>query len=160
MEPANIDHVVSEIRFLELRKVSPDNIVQRLPELLSLLQTSIEKSGLKPRDKLRLQMTNVFPVAEAADRTTEARIVIRSINNGNWYIPDLPILELAFRGKLNLLYMPGKQIQPLLGLFRKLGAESLLLSEAVQEKVEPHGVCIHDTLREEDIRARMKYISW
>lgn len=98
---------------------------------------------------------------EAGDVASNVpNIVLRSMDDGGWYIPDKTTLESAFHGKVDLLNLPVQSVRSLVSVFEKLGCTDILLSSAVYEKKDPHGSITRDLLREEDLKARLRFIAW
>ncbi|RYP11238.1 hypothetical protein DL764_000194 [Monosporascus ibericus] len=108
----------------------------------------------------RIQPAPVFPILEKGDDSQEeSGIALRSVDDTDWYIPDSAALETAFRDKVNMLSLPVKSVRMQRRLFEDLGCEDKFLSSAVEETVEPNGMCIRDRLREDNLKTRLKYIS-
>ncbi|KAF5008934.1 hypothetical protein FDECE_4797 [Fusarium decemcellulare] len=156
VKPANIKHVADELCCLD--GTNPEGIVERCEELLTIL-----KRYLTPETEFtashfsRIRHARVFPVLEAG--CSEPTVVLRALQDGDWYIPDQITLETAFREKVNLLAFPLRSARSLEFLWLKLKCQHLYLSSAVQQTVEPRGSKIHDLSREQDLRMRAKYIS-
>lgn len=146
-------HVVNEFCSIS------DEASQALPrfeELFSLLQRfHSDKSELDVKQIKRVRGARVFPILEGRS----ASITLRSVDDGNWYIPDKATLGSAFIGKVDMLSVPVKLVKAQRGLFADLGCGDLFLSVAVQETVKPRGVSIRDELREDDLKTRFKFIS-
>lgn len=160
VEPAGIRYVVDE--FCSLSNGCFEDLVQRCEELLLLLNGFLTKgSELDDREIGRIATAHLFPVLEASDASqAEPNIVWRSLDVGGWYIPDRTTLQSAFRGKVDLLNLSVKSVQSLDCVFKELGCEDMLLSSAVEETVEPRGTSIRDMLKEQDLKTRLKHISW
>jgi hypothetical protein len=159
VRPAVVRHVVDEFCFLSNR--SCDDAIQRCGELLSVLQSFFaEGAHLNVNDTRRLKASRAFPVCEAEDSSdAEPNVVLRSLDDGNWYIPDRTTLEQAFRSKVSLLSLPVKRVQSLASVFEELDCQGMLLSHTVTEMVEPHGASIRNVTEEEDLRIRLRYIA-
>jgi len=160
VEPAGIGHVVDE--FCSLSNESCQDPVLRCEELLSLLNSFLTKgSQLDDGEIERIRFARAFPVLNASDASqAEPNIVLRSLYDGGWYIPDRTTLESAFRGKVDLLNLSVKSVQFLNCVFKELCCEAKALSSAVKETVEIRGEKIRDVSKEQDLEIRLKYICW
>ncbi|KAJ3531643.1 hypothetical protein NM208_g6992 [Fusarium decemcellulare] len=156
VKPANIKHVADELCCLD--GTNPEGIVDRCEELLTILKRYLTPdSEFTASHFSRIRHARVFPVLEVG--CSEPTVVLRALQDGNWYIPDQITLEKAFREKVNLLAFSLRSARSLEFLWLKLRCQHLYLSSAVQQTVEPRGSKIHDLSREQDLRVRAKYIS-
>ncbi|RYP88497.1 hypothetical protein DL769_000264 [Monosporascus sp. CRB-8-3] len=157
---------LSELPVDNVDKKAVHEIYRALSSSMTLdkeeIETAFCKRPLFLSDKQieRIQAAPVFPILEKRDGPQEeSGIALCSIDDRDWYIPDSPILESAFRDKVNMLSLPVKSVKMLRSLFQDLGCKDMFLSSAVKETVEPSGTCIRDRLREDDLKARLRYIS-
>ncbi|RYP37876.1 hypothetical protein DL767_002748 [Monosporascus sp. MG133] len=157
---------VSELPVDNIDKKAVHEIYRALSSSMSLdkeeIETAFCKRPLVLSDKQinRIQSAPVFPILEQGDGSEEeSGIALRSVYDTDWYIPDSATLEAAFRDKVDMLSLPVKSVRMLRGLFEGLGCEDMFLSIAVEETVEPSGMCIRDMPREDNLKTRLRYIS-
>ena len=135
-----------------------DQAVSRFQELFSWFQ--YYKHDLDDKQIQRIKSASIFPVLDKEDDSLDVFCFsFRSVDDGDWYIPDRATLESAFRGKVDILSLPVKSVMMLRDIFEKLGCEDMFLSSAIEETVEPRGTSIRDKAREVDLKTRLKYIS-
>jgi len=167
--------------FCDILQIQPAGLQHVVDEFCSLSEGSAEKaSGRCCRSALsterflrqwftathfvsqnRLKAARSFPVVQSGESPeAEPDVVLRSLDDGNWYISDSTILESAFRRKIDLLLLEVKQVRPLRCVFEHLGCQSMLLSNAVTERTTPHGMCVRDKEKEQELQCRLKHIEW
>lgn len=157
VRPASTKHVVDE--FCSISKAS-NQAVQRFKEMFLLLGDYHDKSHINVRQYNMIQSAPVFPILEkTGDSQEEPNVVMRSIRDKDWYIPDNATLYSAFRGKIDMLNLSVKLVREFRSLFTDLHCEEVLLSSAVKEEVESNGMSVRDELREISLETRLKYIS-
>lgn len=161
VESANIKDVVDEL--CTTPKGPSEGIVQRCEELLTTLKGFLmPESEFAARQFLRVRHARVFPVLNAEhliQPASESEVHLKSLQDPDWYIPDLLTLEVAFRGKVDLLKFSVKSVTVLESVFSKLRCQNLYLSSVVEETVMPRGLKVRDLMREQDLMIRLPYIS-
>lgn len=106
-----------------------------------------------------MRVAKAFPVSLAGSARADPAPVLRSVADGDWYIPDQTTLGTAFRGRVNLLTLQVRLIKQLDGLFEDLGCRGKYLSAVMKESVEQRGTAIRDVTRENELRARVNYLA-
>ncbi|KAH7013105.1 hypothetical protein EDB80DRAFT_607184 [Ilyonectria destructans] len=161
VESANIKDVVDEL--CTIPEGPSEGIVQRCEELLTTLKGFLTlESEFTATQFLRVRHARVFPVLNAEHLTqpaSESEVHLKSLQDLDWYIPDLLTLESAFRGKVDLLKFSVKSVTGLKSVFSKLRCQNLYLSSVVEETVMPQGLEVRDLMREQDLMTRLPYIS-
>lgn len=157
---AGVSHIVDE--FCSLSLGDTDCVMQQCEDLLCLLAEFLTRgSQLSYMNTQQIRAARVFPVL-VTDPASQRRpeLVLRSITDGNWYVPDMAILESAFRGKADLLGIPVRSILDSRCVFEQLECQNMFLSRCVEETVALRGASIRDKPREEEMRRRVACISW
>ncbi|KAH7139701.1 hypothetical protein B0J13DRAFT_504973 [Dactylonectria estremocensis] len=158
---ASIKHVADEL--CALHEGSLEGIVQRCEELLMILKRHLSpESEFTAHQFLRVRHAKVFPVLEVGgfSQPPEPRVVLRALQDADWYIPDRIAFEITFRGKVNMLGFSFQSVKRLEFLWSKLRCQHMYLSSAVSETVEARGSKIRDPCKEHELRTRVRYISY
>jgi hypothetical protein len=147
VRPAGIQHVVDETS--SIADEDPENLVRRF-EALFLLLSEFHFTGpqLTDMQRLKIRAATVFPVLAASETYSE----LRSLEDGDWYIPNITTLQSAFCGRVDLLALSVPSVQPLLVLLEELDCEDMSLSNCVTQRVEPRGNKIRDLRTEKDLK--------
>jgi len=159
VKSAGIRHVVEE--FCSLSRGAWVDQADRFEELLTLLHGYLAKGlTLDVSETRSMNTARAFPVMKPGNLSHEsATIVLRSLDDNDWYIPDKTTLELAFRGRVNLLKLSVRSVQLMMKVWVELGCKGLFLSSVVEEKVELGGVRIRNKSKEKELRTRLKYLA-
>ncbi|KAI8712978.1 DUF3883 domain-containing protein [Fusarium sp. LHS14.1] len=156
--PASIENVADELCLLH--EETSDGMAERCEELLTMLSERLTAgSELPVTHYLRILHAKVFPVVTATHVDAKSKMVLRSLHDADWYIPDRLTLEAAFRGKVNILNFPVKVVNVLDSFFSRMNSRSKYLSSAIEETVEPRGAKIQDMSAERDLKIRVQYFS-
>jgi hypothetical protein len=157
IQSASIKHVADELcSFQEGRN---EDIAQRCEELLLILERYLsQETEFTAHHFLRIRHARVFPVSEAGKEPQA--VVLRALQDDDWYIPDKMTLEMDFRNKVNLLAFSVRSIEKLKFLWTKLNCQRLFLSHAVDVAIEPRGDKRRDLSREAELQTRVTYITW
>ncbi|KAH6867174.1 hypothetical protein B0T10DRAFT_611919 [Thelonectria olida] len=162
---ASIRHVADEL--CALHGGSPEGIVQRCEELLMILKRYLSsESEFTAQHFLRIRHARVFPVLEvgAGERSQlpAPRIVLRALQDADWYIPDRITLETTFRGRVNLLGFSLRSVKQLEFLWQKLRCQHKYLSnpKVVKEEVQARGSQIRDPYKEHELKTRIRYLPY
>lgn len=154
---ASIKHVADEL--CSLHKEIDGDIARRCEELLLVLKRCLSSENeFTTQHFLRIRHARIFPVLEIGKEESQA--VLRALQDGDWYIPDKMTLETDFRNRVNLLAFSIQSVEKLKFLWLKLSCQRRFLSQAVEVTVKPHGFKRRDLCREQDLQARITYISW
>ncbi|KAK2686428.1 hypothetical protein QWA68_014817 [Fusarium oxysporum] len=156
IQSASIKHVADELcSFQEGRN---EDIAQRCEELLLILERYLsQETEFTAHHFLRIRHARVFPVSEAGKEPQA--VVLRALQDDDWYIPDKMTLEMDFRNKVNLLAFSVRSIEKLKFLWTKLNCQRLFLSHAVDVAIEPRGDKRRDLSREAELQTRVTYIT-
>ena len=156
---ADVRHVVDEL--CSLANETCAKPTSRFEELFTLLdQSSSHGAKITDEQVTKIRAAPCFPLIVAGQTSREAAdIELRSVEDGDWYIPDKTPLQAVFYPKVDLLSLSVKQVQSLAGLFERLKCRDMFLSSAVEESVKPSGERIKDILTESDLHTRLRYIS-
>ncbi|KAJ4179707.1 hypothetical protein NW755_012264 [Fusarium falciforme] len=156
--PASIENVADELCLLQ--EETSEGMAKRCEELLTMLSERLTAgSELPVTHYLRILHAKVFPIVRAAHADAKSEIILRSLHNADWYIPDRLTLEAAFRGKVNILNFSVRVVNVLDCFFSRMNSRSKYLSSAIEETVEPRGTSIHDMSTERDLKIRVQYFS-
>ncbi|KAM6516418.1 hypothetical protein FALCPG4_014601 [Fusarium falciforme] len=156
--PASIENVADELCLLQ--EETSDGMAERCEELLAMLSERLTAgSELPVTHYLRILHAKVFPVVRTQHPDTKSEMLLRSLHDADWYIPDRLTLEAAFRGKVNILNFPVRVVNLLDSFFSKMNSRNKYLSSAIEETVEPRGTSIHDMSTERDLKIRVQYFS-
>ncbi len=162
VKPADTKHVVEELCYITDEDDVP---VQRFKDVICLLaHYHSTRSSLSEAQIEKIRLAPVFPILEEGHGTSEeSSISWRSLSDGGWYIPDKTMLEIAFRGRVDLLSLPRKElsrkeVRTLDDLFEALRCRDMFISANVEVDIEPRGSPIPDESREDDLKTRLRYI--
>lgn len=156
--PASIENVADELCLLH--EETSDGMAKRCEELLTMLSERLTAgSELPVTHYLRILHAKVFPVVRAVHVDVKSEIVLRSLHDADWYIPDRLTLETAFQGKVNILDFSVRVVNLLDSFFKRMNSRGKYLSSAIEETVEPRGTRIHDLSTERDLKIRVEYFS-
>lgn len=162
VRPATIEHVADEL--CSLQEENSEGIVQRCEELLMILKQHLTGGSELPAPQfLRLRHARIFPVMKARDPSkplAEPRMILRALGDEDWYIPDRFTLEVAFRGKVDILKFSIRSVILLDSLFSKLSLQKKYLSFVIDETVNPRGAIRKDPRKDRDLNIRTQYFSW
>lgn len=157
IQSASIKHVADEL--CSFQEGSNEDIAQRCEELLLILERYLsQETEFTAHHFLRIRHARVFPVSEAGKEPQA--VVLRALQDNDWYIPDKMTLEMDFRNKVNLLAFSVRSIEKLQFLWTKLNCQRLFLSHAVDVAIEPRGDKRRDLSREAELQTRVTYITW
>lgn len=158
VESAGTKHVVNELCF---PIPGEPNIEHRFADLMSLLDRlhSKGKDPLSRSEIWRLRHRPLFPVRRPRYHSEKGVVVMRSMDDYTWYIPDNTIFEDTFRDKVDMLSIPAATAKTLRNLFKILMLDHMFLSSAVKQEVKRRGKQRWDNLSEVDFNTRVKYLS-
>lgn len=158
VKAADLRHVVHE--FCCVFEGNREPAVERFEKICSTLARFLSRSrSLAPSHLALVRNARVFPILSSRDNSQESSLLWRSIQDGDWYIPDRITLENVFRGRVGLLDISVKSVGTLQDLFKALGCTTMLLSHCVQETVEPRGNSIRELVMEKELKTRLEHIS-
>ncbi|RSM01630.1 hypothetical protein CDV31_011271 [Fusarium ambrosium] len=156
--PASIENVADELCLLQ--EETSDGTAERCEELLTMLSERLTSGSEFPvTHYLRILHAKVFSVVKATHGDVKSEVVLRSLHDADWYIPDRLTLEAAFRGKVDMLKFSVRVVNLLDSFFSRMNSRNKYLSVAIQETVEPRGSPIHDMSTERDLKIRVEYFS-
>ncbi|RTE79713.1 hypothetical protein BHE90_005765 [Fusarium euwallaceae] len=156
--PASIENVADELCLLQ--EETSDGTAERCEELLTMLSERLTSgSELPVTHYLRILHAKVFSVVKATHGDVKSEVVLRSLHDADWYIPDRLTLEAAFRGKVDMLKFSVRVVNLLDSFFSRMNSWNKYLSVAIEETVEPRGSPIHDMSTERDLKIRVEYFS-
>lgn len=156
--PASIENVADELCLLH--EETSDGMAERCEELLTMLSERLTAGFRLPATHyLRILHAKVFPVVRTLHSDTNSEMLLRSLHDADWYIPDRLTLEAAFRGKVNILNFPVRVANRLDCFFSTMNSRNKYLSSAIEETVEPRGMSIHDISTERELKIRVQYFS-
>lgn len=159
VKEAGTQHVVDE--FCDPTPTEVGNTEQTFKNMLFLLSQFHKISNLTRNQIYKIRSASVFPILTKTLTPAEglARIEMRSLDDKDWYIPNIVTFEAAFRGKVNMLALSVQSAKKLQHLFEVLWCEEKFLSDAVTRTVEPHGIIVRNVREEQDLRIRLRYMS-
>ncbi|KAM0333486.1 hypothetical protein ACHAQA_002149 [Verticillium albo-atrum] len=128
-----IGDIVSEAEVL----VETERGISKAKQLARHLLTLFQSGGiteLESEHRQGLERAKLFPIKTVTINVDEASsaLVLRSLQDNNWYVADKPELERVFFGRVELLDV---ELQFRKSLVSTLGLHARLLSRAVQEEV-------------------------
>ncbi|KAK7428051.1 hypothetical protein QQZ08_005483 [Neonectria magnoliae] len=162
VKPAGIEDVVDELCYLH--EESPVGMLRRCEDLLMILQRHLPRESDIPRPLIEhLKYARIFPVLlkarDSSRPVTALGMVLKSLNDKYWYVPDRLTLETAFRGKVDILGFSLRSVKLFEPLFSKLGLQKKHLSSVVKETVDPRGTIIRDMPKDQDLNTRVEYFA-
>ncbi|UPL02380.1 hypothetical protein LCI18_013314 [Fusarium solani-melongenae] len=156
--PASIENVADELCLLQ--EETPEAMAERCEELLTMLSERLaSESELPVTHYLRVLHAKVFPVMTVVNVEAKSDIVLRSLHDADWYIPDRLTLEAAFRSKVDILSFSVRVVNLLDPFFSRMNSRNKYLSSAIEETVERRGTPIRDMSTERDLKIRVQYFS-